>query len=658
MSAGADIGPGGAGPSSPWAAISRLSTLDQVPVAGLLRVSQFQLQDVRGSLIRQVTNCTAKLPAGWQIVAWFIDIESGRMELDERGEGNLHLLIDLPVERAGGLKDLLEEATRRTCRFAAVICENTERLSRVTYFGTKVEHELARHGIEVFAADEGIELGGKKATKVLMRRMKQAIGEFHALNVMEQAWDGLTVHTKDGYNIGHPPYGYLAAKEPHPAPARRSRGLTRTRLSVDPVRGPVVTQIFAWRVVDRLTCAQIATRLNQDLDRHPAPLPTRAGTGVGVWTSSNVRSLLQNPKYTGYMVWNRTTTRTGMTVHRKKRRRTNPVDQWVWSEQPTHPPLVHLEQFRTAQKTSSDQQGSRPGSEPNSHPATTTSYLLRGLLHCAYCGRRMQGTRTNGHIYYKCAGPRNTAGARTQADHPGTLYIREDALLPAMTNLIAQRIFGPDRKAHLHRQQQAHPRQQAEQHAHAIAATTRVLEDLTARQANLLAELETTDPTTEAAYRANIRTRYTDLENQRTQAAARHAELVATQPLIDDGAPELLDAMPSAAIRLADAPADLQRRLFDALKLNVTVEGARRVHVRITLTTETPTTTMAVVADIPDADDHRITSQPTPNTVIQNDLENVADNRGDAALAPMGTNPVHCSRLGDVGHPLCGSGWT
>jgi hypothetical protein len=41
--------------------------------------------------------------------------------------------------------------------------------------------------VSTIAADEGIELAGKKATRVLMRRMKQAIGEFHALNVMEQA---------------------------------------------------------------------------------------------------------------------------------------------------------------------------------------------------------------------------------------------------------------------------------------------------------------------------------------------------------------------------------------------------------------------------------------------------------------------------------------
>ena len=635
------IGPGGAGPASPWAAISKLSTLGQhVPVAGLLRVSQFQLQDVRGSLIRQVGNCTAKLPAGWEIVVWFIDIESGRMDLDERGEGDLHLLVDLPVERAGGLKDLMEESKRRDCRFAAVLCENTERLARVTYFGTKVEHELSRQGIEVFAADEGIEPDGKKAAKVLMRRMKQAIGEFHALNVMEQAWDGLKVHAREGYNIGRPPYGYIAIREPHPAPARRSRGLTRSKLGVDPVRGPVISQIFAWRVVDGLTFWEIASRLNDDPDQYPAPEPTH-GAAVGVWIWSSVRTMLENPKYTGYMVWNRSTTRTGLTVQRKKRHRPNPVDQWVWSDEATHPALVSLDMFRAAQNMSGQNQGSRTGGDANSHPATLHTYLLRGLVHCGHCGNRMQGDRRGERVYYKCAGPRNSVGKLNQADHPASVYVREDALLPAVADLIAARVFGPDRQAHLHNQHTAEPRKKAEAHTRAIDAARRVLGDVTTRQDRLMAELEDTDPA-QKTYRERIRHRFAELEDQRTQAAARLADLIATQPVTDDGTPELLDAMPLAAMRLTAAPAAIQRRLFEALHLTIRLDNPRQAHVRITLTTDTPGTTAGVVAAIePDADDNPGTTPQLPSGgTMPSDLAIRATNRGDVLRSPMGCPAV------------------
>ncbi len=41
--------------------------------------------------------------------------------------------------------------------------------------------------------------------------------------------------------------------------------------------------------------------------------------------------------------------------------------------------------------------------------------------------------------------------------------------------------------------------------------------------------------------------------------------MIATQPDIDTGTPELLDAMPLAAVNLATVPAAVQRRLFEAI---------------------------------------------------------------------------------------------
>lgn len=53
-------------------------------------------------------------------------------------------------------------------------------------------------------------------------------------------------------DVGVPPYGYMADKVPHPVPARRAEGRTKTRLVADPERAPVVHQIFTWRAAERL----------------------------------------------------------------------------------------------------------------------------------------------------------------------------------------------------------------------------------------------------------------------------------------------------------------------------------------------------------------------------------------------------------------------
>ncbi|MDG4834789.1 recombinase family protein [Solwaraspora sp. WMMD1047] len=610
---------------------------ERVPVAGLIRVSTDDLQDPVGSAIRQMNNNLAALPAGWEIDLWFIDIESGRMEFDERGTGTAHLRFDLPVERAGGLADLLEEAKRPNCRFAAVICENAERMARYVYFNTRIEYELARHGIELFASDEPIDLHGKKAAKVLLRRIKQAVGEWTAINTFEQAWDGLKTHTTSGYNIGRAPYGYRT--QPHKEGER-----VKSKLVVDKARGPVVTQIFRWRVDDEYTYGQIAARLNANLDRYPPPEPLRKDTAVGCWTWESVRNLLHNPKYTGHMVWNRTTTRTGVTLRRKRTHRPNPIDQWVWSPTETHTALVSLSDFRAAATVADRQRGHRPGHEANTHPATKNTYLLRGYLRHEQCQRRMPGTLRGDRTYYYCRGPRNTRGEKLMADHPGTIYIREDILLPAITGVIAERVFGPHRRQHLAAQHAAAPRHLAEAHAEAIAATTRTLDDITTRQDSIGAELEET-PVDNKAWRTNLRDRFNNLETRRIETEARLAELTATQPVINTDDVALLDAMPQVEASLASLPEQLQRQLFDILNLEVRLPNAQQAHIKITLTADTPRSifdgSISAVEPL-----RRQTTEPS-GKAAKSDITDIVK-RDDAGLAA----PATMQRL-NVGVPRC-----
>ena len=99
--------------------------------------------------------------------------------------------------------------------------------------------------------------------------------------MLELSWDGFCAHTEQGWNIGKPCYGYAADKQPHPVPARRAEGKTKTRLIPDPARGPVVTTIFQWRALGQLGYDAIADRLNTDLSAYPPPQPVDPRRAVG-----------------------------------------------------------------------------------------------------------------------------------------------------------------------------------------------------------------------------------------------------------------------------------------------------------------------------------------------------------------------------------------
>lgn len=221
-----------------------------IPVAWLGRTSTDDTQDPTLSLPRQLRRCRAVLPPNWVIVAHYWDIESGRKDLGQRGHGTGHQQFAIPIPRDGGIQDLLEAAARRPRPFAAVICESIERVARRTHVGTQIEHQLEQAGVTLCAADEpdSATLGARKATPTLTRRVKQAVSEWYVLQMLELSREGTIEHTRQGWNIGKPPYGCLAQAVPHPVAARRAEGRTKHRLAPHPVQGPVVTRIFELRV--------------------------------------------------------------------------------------------------------------------------------------------------------------------------------------------------------------------------------------------------------------------------------------------------------------------------------------------------------------------------------------------------------------------------
>jgi site-specific DNA recombinase len=97
----------------------------------------------------------------------------------------------------------------------------------------------------------------------------------------------------------------------------------------DPVRAPIVLMIFEDYCVKLLGLGEICDKLNRDLDRYPPPTRNRKDENdlPQTWARSQLYSMLRNPKYTGYNVWNRHDKRRGR-PHLRRR------DQWVWSATP------------------------------------------------------------------------------------------------------------------------------------------------------------------------------------------------------------------------------------------------------------------------------------------------------------------------------------
>lgn len=139
---------------------------------------------------------------------------------------------------------------------------------------------------------------------------------------------------RDGQWLASAPYGYL--RVPRTDSDGRVDGKRGYRLILDERTASTVPVIFTWYVDQRVPISAISARLAADPDRYPPPLDLRTDWPRH-WTIYSVRTILTNPAYLGYVVWGR-----------RRHGRLQPPKRWIWSDKPSHPPLVNPDLFWSA----------------------------------------------------------------------------------------------------------------------------------------------------------------------------------------------------------------------------------------------------------------------------------------------------------------------
>jgi DNA invertase Pin-like site-specific DNA recombinase len=576
-----------------------------VPIAFVGRTSTTTAQDPVQSLHKQMRRAEERLPAGFYVARWFWDVESGGTDLDERSRTDVwEKFAAAGIPRDGGMAQLRAAIAGGQPPFAAVICENIERSGRDMYDALRLERELRRAGIPVFATDEPIDAEAPEASTILVRRMKQGMAEFFRYNLKTQMWEGLKQYAIAGYNTGYCPYGYAEDRTPHPNPMKASMGATRARLIADPERGPWVTKMFAWRVDEKLDCNGIARRLTE----HGAP--TRDGRP---WDYQTVYQILRNPKYTGRIVIGRTRNAGDSSRPGERKRRPVPREQWTWAaEGNEHPALVPLEVWEAAQDT-----GRKRGSvqDHTAPPAGKNIYPLRSRITCNQCKRRMCGLTAPGtsRTYYVC--PHNPGNPRHAANCPGHVRaaFRDTVIYAAVDNILAG-LLGHDRPAMLASRIPATQAAAADRTATQAEQLRRRISQADAAIKGLMTELEQlggdTSPGT-AAYRDRIREQFNQRHDEKTTAQAELDTLTDSQPPAED--PSLISELPYALELLDDAPAELLAQVYAAFQVHALYRAEQKqATIWATITDATPDIIQALLDDTRTDHDTTRTNPPMP----------------------------------------------
>ncbi|MFD8810028.1 recombinase family protein [Streptomyces sp. NPDC059627] len=240
---------------------------------------------------------------------------------------------------------------------------------------------------------------------------------------------------------------------PHPNPAKAATAQRIHRLEPDPAAAPIVVRIFQM-YVDGMSDKAIAAQLTREGTPCPsahdaARNPHRKKTA---WQAGAVRAILINPRYTGYEIWNKQRKEEHLydvddvTPGHRTRMTHNPAEQWVWSNDAAHEPIVTTQLFDTVkkirrQRARMPQRLERPGRQPQGH----RTYALRGRVRCETCGRRMQPATIRNTVHYRCEFKEQEQSLHPGLDHPRTVYLREDVVCRALDRWIAK-AFAPDER--------------------------------------------------------------------------------------------------------------------------------------------------------------------------------------------------------------------
>ncbi|WP_280460509.1 recombinase family protein [Nocardia carnea] len=148
------------------------------------------------------------------------------------------------------------------------------------------------------------------------------------------------------------------------------------------------------------------------------------------WSKGVVRTILTNPRYTGYTVWNKQHKKEShidvedVALGHQTRLTWNPKDGWVYSDDLAHTPLVGKDDFEHVRLRLASR---GPKSSGRVRTRTAHPYAFKGLVIHDLCGRRMQGTWNHDRAHYRCRYPSEYALANN-LDHPAAVYLREDHL--------------------------------------------------------------------------------------------------------------------------------------------------------------------------------------------------------------------------------------
>jgi site-specific DNA recombinase len=404
------------------------------------RTSTDDLQDPADSLRWQMDTASRLVAPHGEIVRTYHDIDKSR---------------SLPWERRPEASQILRDLKNPNRGWDALVIAEPQR----AFSGTQFEgilYQFAHYGVGLWIP----ELGG--AVDIDNDGHYMSLSNYGTMSRAERnrtrirVSNAVRAHAQAGRWLGgRPPYGYrIGDLGPHPNPSKAASGVRLHQLEVDPEAAPVVRRIYAMYLAGA-GYKQIATVLTTE----SVPCPSahdrarNSHRSGHAWAMSVVRTILNNPRYLGFHVSGRTKKADFLldpdspALGHVTRQQWQERSAWITATVQTYEAVVDQSTWNQVQAllASNTRHNAATHSQRRTHAgvrrAIPSRYPLAGLIVCDACGKRLQGNTVRGHSFYRCQISRDYPVPVN--DHPSSLSIREDRLLPHIDAWLSQ-LFAPE----------------------------------------------------------------------------------------------------------------------------------------------------------------------------------------------------------------------
>ena len=297
-----------------------------------------------------------------------------------------------------GLNALIAACENR--EFEAVLIDDLSRLARDNFLMLSVISNLHFEGIRIVSVSDGLDSDDEESK--LGIQIRGIFNELQLQDLKKKTLRGLIGQKRRGYSVGERTFGYKSVpygefvvdKKGNPRPEGH-------KIEKEPREASIVQRIFH-SYKDGCSINGIAKTLNEEgvLGRNNQKYK---------WSNSTISRILDNKKYIGKWVWNKTESRRDPSTGRRKRF-PKPESEWITNIDDSLRIIPQklwdsVQERRHASSKAwpkqkkygfSDAQGKRGDVYP--------THILSGTMSCADCGSTIGQVSGKGGGYFGCLG--------------------------------------------------------------------------------------------------------------------------------------------------------------------------------------------------------------------------------------------------------------